>query len=165
MASSGLGVDGNGTSLSTEQLTALDMDISEESTATVPAHRSHDPTSNLKRSDPFQFGSRFLEEGDNVFEFNAWDHVETDDAYKAYSEQQLAKQRQSPVSDFDKSKFSSLFSLLFQLVDDDTQPMHSSSEFSDDKNYLQFFRSHLTHHSLAFNKQEQIRLFLSRNNG
>lgn len=71
----------------------------------VPPHRSHDPTNNLKRSDPFQFGSRYLEAGDDVFEFNAWDHVETDDAYKLYAEGQLEKQRQSPVSDFDKSRF------------------------------------------------------------
>ena len=57
----------------------------------------------MKRTDPFQFGSRLLKEEDNVFEFNAWDHVETDDAYKEYSEVQYAKQREAPVSDFDKS--------------------------------------------------------------
>ncbi|RMJ10479.1 hypothetical protein CDV36_009866 [Fusarium kuroshium] len=72
----------------------------------VPPHRSHDPANNLKRSDPFQFGSRYLNEGDDVYEFNAWDHVETDDAYKEYAEQQYAKQRQNPVSDFEKRKFS-----------------------------------------------------------
>lgn len=71
----------------------------------LPPHRSHDPSNNLKRTDPFQFGSRFLEEGDDIFEFNAWDHVETDDDYKAYSELQYAKQRESPVSDFDKTRF------------------------------------------------------------
>ncbi|PHH53152.1 tRNA(Thr) (cytosine(32)-N(3))-methyltransferase [Ceratocystis fimbriata CBS 114723] len=71
----------------------------------IPPHRSHDPNNNLKRSDPFQFGSRYLNEGDDVYEFNAWDHVETDDSYKEYTEQQIEKQRQSPVSDFDKSRF------------------------------------------------------------
>lgn len=73
----------------------------------VPAHRSHDPSNNLKRSDPFQFGSRYLETGDDVFEFNAWDHVEPDEEYKAYAEIQYAKQRESPVSDFDKHRFNS----------------------------------------------------------
>ncbi|KAK1833238.1 S-adenosyl-L-methionine-dependent methyltransferase [Podospora conica] len=68
-------------------------------------HRSHDPQFNQKRTDPFQFGSRLLQEQDDVFEFNAWDHVETDDAYKEYSEQQFAMQRQSPVNDFDKYRF------------------------------------------------------------
>lgn len=73
-------------------------------TTQVPPHRSHDPNNNLKRSDPFQFGSRYLNEGDDVFEFNAWDHVETDETYREYTEQQIEKQRQSPVSDFDKSE-------------------------------------------------------------
>ena len=78
--------------------------VPETEAAEVPPHRSHDPTNNLKRSDPFQFGSRYLNEGDDVFEFNAWDHVETDDTYKEYAEQQYAKQRQHPVSDFEKSE-------------------------------------------------------------
>ncbi|TQS31579.1 hypothetical protein Golomagni_08136 [Golovinomyces magnicellulatus] len=51
------------------------------------------------------FGQRYLEAGDNVYEYNAWDHVETDDAYKEYAEKQFEMQRQSPVSDFDKSRF------------------------------------------------------------
>ncbi|KAI5295303.1 hypothetical protein KEM56_005662, partial [Ascosphaera pollenicola] len=71
----------------------------------VPACRSHDPTNNQKRTDPFQFGSRYLEEGDNVFEFNAWDHVETDEGYKEYAELQYARQRENPVSDFDRKRF------------------------------------------------------------
>lgn len=82
----------------------------------LPPHRSHNPDYNQKRSDPFQFGSRFLEQGDDPFEFNAWDHVETDDAYKEYSEQQYEMQRQSPVSDFDKRKFDKhLFTLLHPI--------------------------------------------------
>ena len=71
----------------------------------LPPHRSHDPQYNQKRSDPFQFGSRYLGQEDDVFEFNAWDHVETDDTYKEYAEQQYAMQRQAPVSDFDKSEW------------------------------------------------------------
>jgi tRNAThr (cytosine32-N3)-methyltransferase len=85
---------------------ATEAVVPETEAVEVPPHRSHDPTNNLKRSDPFQFGSRYLGEGDDVFEFNAWDHVETDDAYKEYAEQQYAKQRQNPVSDFEKRKFS-----------------------------------------------------------
>ena len=76
-----------------------------EQTGTVPAYRSHDPQSNKFHSDPFQFGNRVLTEEDDVFEFNAWDHVETDDAFKEFAEQQYDLQRQSPVSDFDKSKW------------------------------------------------------------
>lgn len=71
----------------------------------VPAHRSHDPAKNLKRSDPFRFGSRYLEEGDDVFEYNAWDHVTPDDAFYAHAEQQYALQRENPVSQFDQKRF------------------------------------------------------------
>jgi len=92
-------------------LTVQDSSTATDSSQELP-HRSHDPQNNLKRSDPFQFGSRFLSEEDNVFEFNAWDHVETDDAYKEYSELQFAKQRESPVSDFDKCMYPNLYFLF-----------------------------------------------------
>lgn len=88
-----------------EDLSTLTVKDSPAATEPPESHRSHDPSNNLKRSDPFQFGSRLLSEEDNVFEFNAWDHVETDDAYKEYAETQYAKQREAPVSDFDKSTY------------------------------------------------------------
>lgn len=87
-----------------------EMDLTKDPSAnadSIPPHLSHNPENNMKRSDPFQFGSRLLSQEDNVFEFNAWDHVETDDTYKEYAELQYAKQRQAPVSDFDKSRFNS----------------------------------------------------------
>jgi len=103
----------------------------------LPPHRSHDPQYNQKRSDPFQFGSRYLGQEDDVFEFNAWDHVETDDTYKEYAEQQYAMQRQAPVSDFDKSEwtfFSSWKPFFFGRPKSLALVMiynykHSSSEF------------------------------------
>ncbi|KAF2665966.1 methyltransferase [Microthyrium microscopicum] len=58
-----------------------------------------------KRSDPFQFGSRYLEEGDDIFSYNAWDHVETDETYRVFAEDMYAKQRSEPVSEFDKKRF------------------------------------------------------------
>ncbi|MCJ1455866.1 hypothetical protein MMC28_006223 [Mycoblastus sanguinarius] len=71
----------------------------------IPPHRSHSPTKNLKRSDPFKFGSRYLQPDDNIYEFNAWDHVVPDASYYAYAEAQYSSQRASPVSDFDKARF------------------------------------------------------------
>lgn len=99
----------------TKQLFSSNMeDESTSAPAGPPArtssHLSHDAATNLKRSDPFQFGSRTLGEQDDVFEFNAWDHVETDETYKEYAELQYAKQRESPVSDFDRSKSPGPFS-------------------------------------------------------
>lgn len=70
-----------------------------------PASRSHDPSNNQKRTDPFAFGSRYLEEGDNIFEFNAWDHVTVDSTYQAFSEEQYSKQRAEPVSEFDRKRY------------------------------------------------------------
>jgi tRNAThr (cytosine32-N3)-methyltransferase len=58
-----------------------------------------------KRSDPFQFGTRYLEEGDDIFSHNAWDHVEVDPHYSEFIEQQTALQRENQVNDFDKKRF------------------------------------------------------------
>lgn len=96
------------------EMAALQVDSPEPSKPEeIPPHRSHDPSNNAKRTDPFKFGQRYLETGDDVFEYNAWDHVETDDAYKEYAEKQFEMQRQSPVSDFDKSELTTFFLLAF----------------------------------------------------
>lgn len=71
----------------------------------IPPHLSHDPATNAKRSDPFQFGQRYLSEEDDVFSYNAWDHVVPDASHDEYCETQYAIQRASPVSDFDRTRF------------------------------------------------------------
>lgn len=113
-ASSAMEVCPNGDDLvsPTQDLT-LEEESPKPAPVEVPAHRSHDPDNNKKRSDPFQFGSRYLGTQDDVFEFNAWDHVETDDAYKEYAQTQYEKQRQAPASDFDKSEFAFFFFSFF----------------------------------------------------
>ena len=94
----------------TSSLTAQDLpSVATETSTQILPHLSHDPEDNLKRSDPFQFGSRYLSKEADIFEFNAWDHVDTDDTYKEYAELQYARQRDSPVSDFDKSKLLPFF--------------------------------------------------------
>ncbi|KAL8997921.1 MAG: hypothetical protein Q9169_002914 [Polycauliona sp. 2 TL-2023] len=77
-------------------------DITMEQT---PPHRSHDPSNNLKRSDPFQFGSRYLLPEDNPYEFNAWDHVEPSAEDLVRFESQIEVQRAAPVSEFDRNRF------------------------------------------------------------
>lgn len=76
-----------------------------DSSNTIPAHLSHDPSNNAKRSDPFQFGQRHLSEQADVFEFNAWDHVTPDDEHLAFAEEQFAKQRAAPVGQYDYKRF------------------------------------------------------------
>jgi tRNAThr (cytosine32-N3)-methyltransferase len=58
-----------------------------------------------KRSDPFQFGTRYLVEGDDIFSHNAWDHVEVDPQYNDFITQQTTFQRENQVSKFDKQRF------------------------------------------------------------
>ena len=66
--------------------------------------RPSSPTSNPhKRTDPFQFGSRILAAGDDIFGFNAWDHVDVDDAFKAFAAEQFDRQRESPASEYHRS--------------------------------------------------------------
>lgn len=57
------------------------------------------------RDDPFQFGQRVLKEDDDVWAHNAWDHVEWGEEQKLEAERQLAAQKQTPVSEFDKSQY------------------------------------------------------------
>jgi len=76
-----------------------------EQSQSIPPHLSHDPATNAKRTDPFQFGQRYLSEQDDVFEYNAWDHVAPDDEHLAFAQEQFAKQRAAPVSAFDYKRF------------------------------------------------------------
>lgn len=71
----------------------------------IPPHLSHDPLTNGKRTDPFQFGQRYLAPTDDVFAYNAWDHVVPDAEHEEYCQEQYEKQRNTPVSDFDKFRF------------------------------------------------------------
>lgn len=76
-----------------------------DANALKPAHLSHDASNNAKQSDPFQFGQRLLSEQADVFEFNAWDHVNPDEEHLAFTEEQIAKQRAAPVSEYDYKRF------------------------------------------------------------
>ncbi|KAL8919456.1 MAG: hypothetical protein Q9172_004972 [Xanthocarpia lactea] len=81
------------------------LSTAENTPDNIPPHRSHDASNNLKRSDPFQFGSRYLLPEDNPFEFNAWDHVEPSSEDLVRFESQIEAQRAAPVSEFDCNRF------------------------------------------------------------
>ncbi|KAI9727855.1 MAG: hypothetical protein M1834_007901 [Cirrosporium novae-zelandiae] len=90
---------------STEPSTESCSEPPSDSSTPLSAHRSHDPRNNLKRSDPFQFGSRYLLPQDDVYEFNAWDHVTPDPAYDTWALSQYSLQKASPVTPFDFKRF------------------------------------------------------------
>lgn len=81
------------------------MNDASRETDSIPPHLSHDPATNAKRTDPFQFGQRFLTEEDDVFAYNAWDHVQPDSSHFEFCEAQYATQKASPVSEFDRHRF------------------------------------------------------------
>lgn len=108
----------------------------------LPPHRSHDPQNNQKRVDPFQFGQRFLEKGDDVYEFNAWDHCAPDAEYMEYAEIQIAKQREAPVSEFDKSKFLFVSSLSICIMMIQKCIVHLN--IHERNKFSNVFRSYLT---------------------
>lgn len=72
-----------------------------------PAPRLSAPTNALKRTSPFQFGTRTLSESDDVFAWNAWDHVDpsTDTVFIEYAAKQYAFQREHAASDWDRRRF------------------------------------------------------------
>ena len=71
----------------------------------IPPHLSHDPATNAKRTDPFQFGQRYLSSEDDVFSYNAWDHVTPDAEHYTFAAEQYAKQRAAPVNAYDYKRF------------------------------------------------------------
>ncbi|KAL8950112.1 MAG: hypothetical protein Q9222_003839, partial [Ikaeria aurantiellina] len=96
-----------------------------------PPHRSHSPTTNQKRSSPFQFGSRFLLPDDDPYEFNAWDHVEpaSDDLEKI--EAKIMAQKSSPVSPFDAHRFNTTPAKWWNRF-----YAHNTSNFFKDRKWL-----------------------------
>ena len=86
---------------------------------------------NKKRTDPFQFGQRYLTSDADVFSYNAWDHVEPDSEYHNYAESQYNLQRSNPVSDYDKGRINSAPQKWW-----DTFYRHKSATFFKDRKWL-----------------------------
>lgn len=54
---------------------------------------------------PFTFGQRYLTSEDDVWNHNAWDHVEWGEEQRLEAEEKLKKQKDDPVKPFDKQLF------------------------------------------------------------
>lgn len=59
----------------------------------------------IGKDTPFTFGQRYLTEDKDVFDHNAWDHVEWGDEQVEQAKELIAKQYELPVKDFDKKLY------------------------------------------------------------
>lgn len=59
----------------------------------------------IGKDTPFTFGQRYLTEDKDVFDHNAWDHVEWGDEQVQQAQELIAKQYELPVKDFDKKLY------------------------------------------------------------
>ncbi|KZV88186.1 methyltransferase [Exidia glandulosa HHB12029] len=85
----------------------VDIDDFEEVAQVVPSDEPEPPkkTSSVQnRDEDAPFGSRYLVNEDDVFTKNAWDHVPAPEGYDDFVNAALDRQKQNPVSDFEKTK-------------------------------------------------------------
>lgn len=99
-----------------QNIAATESSSNEVNTPSVPATENTTPVtgeldwnvSRVERGDqPFTFGQRFLKSEDEVWNHNAWDHVEWGEEQKQEAEAKLAVQKENPVKPFDKKLFMS----------------------------------------------------------
>ena len=66
--------------------------------------------SRIGKDSPFTFGQRYLESEEDVFNHNAWDHVEWGEEQIKQAQELISKQYDHPVKEFDK-----IYIILIQL--------------------------------------------------
>lgn len=59
----------------------------------------------IGKDSPFTFGQRYLTDDKDVFDHNAWDHVEWGDEQVEQAKELISKQYDLPVKDFDKKLY------------------------------------------------------------
>lgn len=86
----------------------------------------------IGKDPPFAFGQRVLESEDNVFEHNAWDHVEWGEEQIKQAEELIAKQHEAPVKDFDKTMYNANPAKYWDIF-----YRHNRENFFKDRKWLQ----------------------------
>ncbi|KAK9450469.1 S-adenosyl-L-methionine-dependent methyltransferase [Limtongia smithiae] len=98
----------------------------------APEERSMWDIPRTERDDPFQFGQRYLEDENAVWDHNAWDHVKWDEEQDALAKEKIAKQRENPVSTFDKNLYMSTPARYWDLF-----YRNNKANFFKDRKWLQ----------------------------
>lgn len=88
--------------------------------------------SRIGKDSPFTFGQRFLEKEEDVFQQNAWDHVEWGEEQIKQAEELISKQYDHPVKDFDKNLYNSNPAKYWDIF-----YKHNQENFFKDRKWLQ----------------------------
>lgn len=88
--------------------------------------------SRIGKDDPFVFGQRYLEKEDDVFNHNAWDHVEFGEEQVQQAQEMISKQYENPVTEFDKKLYNANPAKYWDIF-----YKHNRENFFKDRKWLQ----------------------------
>lgn len=88
--------------------------------------------SRIGKDTPFTFGQRLLQKEEDVFQENAWDHVEWGEEQIKEAEELIAKQYDHPVKEFDKGLYNSNPAKYWDIF-----YRHNQENFFKDRKWLQ----------------------------
>lgn len=88
--------------------------------------------SRIRTDKPFTFGQRFLTDEEQVFNHNAWDHVEWGQEQIDDAEKLIAKQYEQPVNEFNKKLYNSNPAKYWDIF-----YRHNQENFFKDRKWLQ----------------------------
>lgn len=86
----------------------------------------------IGKDSPFTFGQRFLEKDEDVFNHNAWDHVEWGEEQIKDAQELISKQYDHPVKDFDKALYNANPAKYWDIF-----YRHNQENFFKDRKWLQ----------------------------
>ncbi|AOW05927.1 YALI0E24717p [Yarrowia lipolytica CLIB122] len=104
------------TDLTTTNITRLTMSTEERDGSPAEVHSEAPSETGTPEPDwsvsreargdrPYKFGQRYLKDEESVWDHNAWDHVEWGEEQRVEAEEKLAKQKEAPVTEFDKKAY------------------------------------------------------------
>lgn len=86
----------------------------------------------IGKDDPFTFGQRYLDNEEDVFSHNAWDHVEWGEEQIEQAKAMIAQQYTHPVGEFEKNLYNSNPAKYWDMF-----YKHNKENFFKDRKWLQ----------------------------